>query len=104
MTPPQPLKHQTIPLTPETIQGFERYLQARGCYTPATIRIKICLTRSLQNIFSATGLPLDEAAAIDRIRDAQGSGRRRRSLNTTVRDLLDFVRAMRELRELDAES
>ncbi|MFA5409323.1 MAG: hypothetical protein GX625_21780 [Clostridiaceae bacterium] len=82
-----------VRLTPETLADFERHLSARGCYTPATVRNKVSLARALQSsTFSATGFPLDEDAAIDRIRDTQSPGRRRRTLNTTARDLIAFLR------------
>ena len=79
-----------VPILPEHLRSFEQDLQARGCYAPSTVRIKVSLARVLQGIFNGTGLPLDEDAAIDQIREAQSPGRRRRSLNTTVRDLIAF--------------
>ncbi|MFA5408278.1 MAG: hypothetical protein WC343_05850 [Bacilli bacterium] len=84
-----------IQIVPEHLVDFERYLQARGCYTPTTVRNKVSQARVLQSTFSDTGLPLDEDAAIDRIRETQGPGRRRRTLNTTARDLIEYYRAKR---------
>ena len=82
-----------VPLTPDLLAEFGHYLANQGCYTPATVRNKVSLARALQSsTFSATGFPLDEDAAIDRIRDTQSPGRRRRTLNTTARDLIAFLR------------
>jgi hypothetical protein len=78
-------------LSPGHIAGFERYLQERGCYAPSTVTRKVNMARSLQTALGQ--LPLDEDAAIDRIREVQQPGRRRRVLNTTARDLLEYFQA-----------
>lgn len=84
-------------LTPEIIQDFERYLIGRGCYSPLTVRSKVSNARSLHVTTFDIGLPLDESAAIDAIRETHGPGRRRRALNTTARDLLYYFKT-REVR------
>lgn len=85
-------KLPAVPLTPETLTDFERHLINRGCYSPLTVRNKVSNARSLHATTFTSGLPLDESAAIDAIRETHGPGRRRRTLNTTARDLIAFLR------------
>ncbi|KAF5071319.1 hypothetical protein DSECCO2_213020 [anaerobic digester metagenome] len=77
-------------ITPEDIADFERHLQAQGCYAPSTIRRKTLLAQALQTSLEGGDLPLDEDLAVEKIRGVAGPGRRRRTLNTTARDLIAF--------------
>lgn len=80
-------------ITSGDIEEFERHLEAQGCYAPSTIRRKTLLAQALQASLEGANLPLDEDLAVDKIREVQGPGRRRRTLNTTARDLIAFYHA-----------
>lgn len=78
-----------VQLTPQTVEDFAQYLEGRGCYTENTVRRKVYNARILQT--NIPNFPLDEDIAVRQIWDVGGiSPKRRRELNTTARDMIEF--------------
>lgn len=84
-----------VPITQETLQGYEKHLWARGCFAKETIRAKMTVARRLQADLGR--IPLDEDQAILAVgKIPRLTPRYRRRLYTGARDLIDFLNRPKE--------